>query len=837
MSNEKIFETKSRKLVYGHGPFSPQVAVVGEAPGAEEEKAGRPFVGRSGKLLSRVLLQGGVARHECYMTNTVKVRPRKNDIKEFADLSKKEPKLSDTYRTHVELLRQELAEVDTNLIIACGNIPLYALTGKKGIMKWRGSVLPSTLLPGRKILPIIHPAAALRQPLYEYYMRMDMQKVEKQKHFADIRRPDRAIHLNPTAQQAIDYINECNELAVVGFDIEIINHELSCFALAKKPDDVMCIPFRRGVDDNYNPRTELRIMQALGRLLMNPNVKIVMQNAIFDSTFMFQRYGMVTNNMEDTMIAHAILYPDLPKGLDFLTSMYTEEPYYKDDGKMFFGAANHNEEFWKYNARDSAVTLEVWYVLERDLARQRNMQTYRRQLALLTPLTYAATRGTLMDVEGLRNASEKAGVKLEEIYKEFTILTKQCGKDLNPRSTRDLKFYFYDYKGIKVINNRKTGNPTTDDKALKKLAAMGLQEASLLLTARKLEKLKGTYYDVALDKDGRMRCSYNPVGTEQGRISSSKTIYETGANMQNQPWQMKKYQLADPGYLMYNMDLSQAENRVVAYTSDEVEMIRAFEEGIDIHSQTGARIASIFYGTEISTDDVKDMHNTLQKLLKQNDGILTADELKKYGSPIGGGDKSWRDWGKRSNHGLNYDFSAYGFSALYEIALQQSKQIVNSYHMIYPGVKRNHRAIQQRLRENMTLINCVGRIRMFLHQWDSSLFKVAYSFNPQSTVADIMNKHGVSYMWEEPAFDRVEFLNTVHDSIVWQVPIDAGIDYHIMVLEKMKASLEVPITWDNHTFSIPIDAEVGPNLGDMTELDFNESLSDQLHQAARKAAM
>ena len=87
-----------------------------------------------------------------------------------------------------------------------------------------------------------------------------------------------------------------------------------------------------------------------------------------------------------------------------------------------------------------------------------------------------------------------------------------------------------------------------------------------------------------------MRCAFNPVGTKSGRLSSSKTIFGTGTNLQNQPAEMKGYMMADDGFVLYNMDLSQAENRVVAYIAPEPSMIQAFENGTDIHSQTAGLI-------------------------------------------------------------------------------------------------------------------------------------------------------------------------------------------------------------------------------------------------------
>ena len=240
-----------------------------------------------------------------------------------------------------------------------------------------------------------------------------------------------------------------------------------------------------------------------------------------------------------------------------------------------------------------------------------------------------------------------------------------------------------------------------------------------------------------LDEDGRMRCSFNPVGTEQGRISSSKTIRGTGANLQNQPPETQAMMLADPDCILINQDLGQAENRVVAYIAGEHRMINAFEKGIDIHKQTGSLIS------EVPIEEVTDEQ---------------------------------RSDGKKANHGLNYDLGYKSFALIYQMPEKQAKFIVDRYHSVYPGVRQWHNSVREELsRQARTLVNCYGRKRVFLDRWGHELFKVAYSYCPQSTVAEKMNQDGVLFIYDrQDLFPEVQFLNTIHDSIRYQVPISVG---------------------------------------------------------------
>jgi hypothetical protein len=104
-------------------------------------------------------------------------------------------------------------------------------------------------------------------------------------------------------------------------------------------------------------------------------------------------------------------------------------------------------------------------------------------------------------------------------------------------------------------------------------------------------------------------------------------------------------------------------------------------------------------------------------------------------------------------------------------------------------------------------------------RWGDELFKEAYSFIPQSTVADKLNRHGLVFLYQQQdMFKKVELLNQVHDSVVFQIPLSAGPAYAATALELLKANLEQPIKWRSAEFVIPADISVGTNLGDMKEV-------------------
>jgi uracil-DNA glycosylase family 4 len=776
----------TKRLVYPDGPLESKIALVGEAPGGDEEKLGRGFIGPSGQLLFRMLSSAGMTRADCYVSNVVKERPAGNSIDTFITFRAGRAYTTPQYVEYEQDFIEEMKAVRSNVVVAVGGVALYALTGKMGITKWRGSILEA--LPAynhRKVIPVIHPAAALRQYTLTHTISMDLRRVVEESFFPDIRLPSRSLKIRPSFMDAMSFLQDCKSVNKIAFDIEVMREEVSCISLAKSPYDVISIPFMIAGHDYFNPVQEAEIWKGIASILEDPDTVKVGQNLVFDTTFIFNRYGIVTRGkLEDTMIAQGIMYPDFPKGLDFITSMHTKEPYYKDEGKKWFKLGGSDDDFWIYNAKDSAVCMEAYPRIEADLTLVNNLDAVEVATKLIPILAYMQTRGIKANASGMKDESEAAEDEIKSLTAQLRGIT---GYDINPGSSKQVQSYFYGVKGEKAYVNRKTGKPTADKDAIKRLSRKGYDEARIIQKITQLSYNKSHYLDVVLDSDNRLRCSFNPVGTESGRLSSSETIFGTGTNMQNLPMEFRKHLVADDDNLMYNIDLSQAENRVVAYISPEPAMIAAFERGVDLHRQT----ASLIFGIPISE---------------------VSDEIGS--SSIGGGNFSQRFWGKKANHGLNYDLGYKTFAFYYEIPEVESRFIVDKYHKAYPGVHQYHAWIRNRLSKDRTLENLFGRKRLFLDRWGDDLFKSAYSYIPQSTVAEKINRHGLIYIYyNQHLFKPVDILLQVHDNIIFQMNYKQwSWEQQAECLILIKDSLESPLSWRGNSFSIPISLEIGTNL-------------------------
>ena len=334
-----------RALVPPVGPTACQIAFIGEAPGATEAQRGIPFIGAAGQLFDKLLSATGIIRSLCYITNVVKERPANNDIKHFIDIQGRKVKATAEYYEYEKALYQELSRVQANVLVPLGNVALFALTRNIGVGNWRGSVIRARAeLNARKVIPTIHPAAALREYLFTHLIRHDLAKVVKESEFPDFRFPARTFHLAPGFSEAMTYLTT-NMPSVIGFDIENPVKHIVCFAVAKSPYDAMCIPLVNGYGDSYfNPDQEAEIMLALADLMQNRDVLKVGHNIKHDAYICFRDYGIVMYPIACTSIGCKMVLPDFPKKLAFACSIFTEIPYYKYMGGR---AAGHAEVYDK----------------------------------------------------------------------------------------------------------------------------------------------------------------------------------------------------------------------------------------------------------------------------------------------------------------------------------------------------------------------------------------------------------------------------------------------------------------------------------------------------------
>lgn len=760
-------------LVPAIGPMGAKVMLIGEAPGESEEKQQVPFVGQAGRLLDGMMDEVGINRDSCYITNVVQYRPKNNDFAKFYQVVKGKKQPSDLLVESCARLKDEIAACQPNVIVCVGNEALKAVTGLSGIAKYRGSVLNTAL---GKVVPIYHPAAVLRMWKFRVITVADLGKVKKESESAAYKETFRELVI-PTNLWAVkaelDDIKKAKRLA---FDIETKHNKMSWISFSDRLYRSVAVPFLfpDGREVWEEEHKEI-VMEMVRDILMDQGIEKIAQNGLFDTEFLDRVHGVKVAGFKwDTALMFHCMYAELPKGLDFLTSFYTDQPYYKDmiNAKEFM-------EQGKYNALDSCVTFEVESKLEGELREQGLMDFYiEKAHPLIAVLSAMQTRGVRFDREKRNMLRREYKKRIEERQQALNAL---LGYEINVGSPKQMAGWLYKEAGLKektkLRKDRGTKTVTTDEDALIKCRAETkdpkvAEAINLVLAIRHDQKILGTYLEFKLDSDDRVRCSYNVTGTETGRLSSSQTVEGTGGNLQNIPeGDVKSLFLPDAGMVMVNVDLSQAEARIVAHVADEPRLIEIFEGGGDIHKINAGNIY------RVAPEDVTEEQRSI---------------------------------GKMVSHASNYMIGPKTLAQNVGIPMVQAKELLGAYFAAYPRIRIWHMRVREQLSRLRYLQNPLGRRRLFFGRMGDSLVREGLAFIPQSTVADMVNMamikmHACGIM----------LLMQVHDSIVFQVSPDK-LDWAVGIAKKC---LEFPIQVGNKSMVIPMDVKVGENWEDMRKYE------------------
>jgi DNA polymerase I len=742
-----------------------KIMLIGEAYGAEEEKVNKPFVGMAGRVLDGILDEVGLSRNNITITNVINRRPPNNNFEVFYEKDSHGRKVPgpELLRAY-ERLKGEIVSHRPNVIVPMGAEALKALTDKDSIMHWRGSVLDSPL---GKIIPTIHPAAIAREWSYRPAVVCDFHKIAKESEYAEIRKKERTLVVNPTFEEIRRELHRLMESDWVSFDIETESNQITCIGLSDRPDWAICIPFWFGSSGSYwSLEQESEIWGWLRRLLESEYPKKVAHNGAYDIEFIERTTGIRSRIDFDTMLGFHVLYPELPKGLAYLVSIYTDHPYYKHEIK-----SQNSEDYFRYNATDAALTFECFGAIRMELNDAKLDNFYQDYVhSLIRPLLSMQHRGVSFNSE-LRNTTRKQ--YRYDISQLNHALERLVGHPLNVASSPQMKKWLYEELALpQRFKLRKTTGETTlsaDDEALNALYKQTQNPAiNLVLQIREKQKILGTYLEVKVDKDERIRCSYNISGTETGRLSSSATAQGTGTNLQNIPRGIvKKLFRADVHKVLVNADLSQAEARVVAYLANEERLIRVFESGGDIHRKNASNIFRV-----------------------KEEEVTNAQ----------------RETAKRVVHASNYGMGPRTFATTAGISEGEAKRLLNLYFATYPRIRVWHMSIRDTLQSTRELTTPFGRRRTFFNKWNDSLLKEGLAFIPQSTVADMVNQALIQ-------MDRegFELLLQVHDSIVFQCT-PKELDEKVA---RARVLMERPVEINGKILRIPMDVKVGENWEEM----------------------
>jgi uracil-DNA glycosylase family 4 len=776
-------------IVGGDGPVSADIAIVGESPGANEVQQGIPFSGRSGGVLfSALAKQCGLRRHDFYLTNLIK-RP----VAMQADLDESRFKVQKPeFEAWRYLLEEELkAMPNLKYVVVLGNHALLALCGFDHVSKWRGSVLDGEFAGKKlKFIVMVNPAAVLYEPRFQPIFQLDCAKLNKvlKGQFVEYK----VNHLiNPTFREAFEWLDKMErEKKPVGFDIEVTSGETACVGFANDPHEGMCINFRTEDAHQFSPDEEARLYRKIQRVLAHPDVQLVAQNGNFDSYWLwFKDRIRVKPIWFDTMLGHHTLYPLFPHDLGFITSQYTNHPYYKDDGKLWKEGTDDIDSYWRYNVKDCCITLGSALSMIKELEAQNLMQFYRKQVAMLQPeLSRMTVLGVLCDMKLREELNAELSKQLDEIEEDWLNSVRIAANDEslnpNPRSHKQLRELLYGKLGLPSYGSK----PSADAKNRERLLAHPLTPESVQQMLAKLnhyaveKKFHSTYVAGEVDYDNRIRCDYKQTGVRSapGRLSSAATLWGTGTNLQNQPERAQKMFIADEGYELSYTDGSQAEARLVARIANVRGLLENFERakqeaGFDVHRANAARIFKKPY-----------------------------DEIPEYDRDPETGVISLRYLGKRCVHGLNYRMGADKLAEVCGISRAQANAAYFSYHRAFPEIKQWWDTTLAEVRQTGQLLSPLGRRLILLGidpRADSEDLDSVIAFRPQSTVGDwvggLIFKCHNDPRWPKTA----RIILNIHDAVIAQNKPEDG----PLVRAIMKYHAEQPIPTPQGEVVIPFE--------------------------------
>jgi len=771
------------KLIGSIGPPNAKIAIVGEAPGRMEELKGTPFIGPSGKLLDSMLSTAGIPRSLCYLTNIMQTRPLNNNFGAFyLDSSRTNP--SPSLIEGRKRLINELKNLKPNITIALGAEPLRALTGQRGIKDKRGYTFDAEV---GKVIGTYHPSAVLRFYNLRSVVELDLIKANKESLSPHTSRPDYKFTINPSYLDVIEYIDFLiKEKKRFAFDIETTGRHVRCLGISHELYQAFCIPFTKiraystgdlkvrignsSFTNNYTFIEEYVILKRLYDLFISEDNEKIAQNFPFDSTVLAKDFGFVIKNLYlDTLIAHHLCYCELPKSLTFLASMWTNAPSYAEHN------TSNDEDEWTYNCMDASITFEIAPLIIKEMIDINVYDFYKEHVQpSMIALTRAENRGILVDLNEIKKQKEVQSKRMEEAklkLKEFS------GRDINPASPKQMAKYLYQDLGLTPQRHRKTKKITTDEGAIDSLYTKYptmRSKISPIIKYRKAGKLTG-YLNATLTSDNLMMTSYNISGTVSGRLSSSVTIWGDGMAIQTAPKDtFRRIFIARPGYVFIKVDLSQAEFRAVAWLADIRHLIDKYlqDPNFDIHTWHAS----------------------------ENIYFIPADKVT----------PAQRSSAKPGVHGGNYGIHARTTSAMYKISYKEAKDTLASYHQALPEIKEWWGQVEEQINRTRTLTTPFGRRHCFYGRLDRGLYRAAYSFVPQSIVADIVNR--AIFIIDDKLKTAYPLIN-MHDELVIECPIN-DIDLAVPVI-KNAFEIGIKINKIPEPLVIPANVEVGKNWYDV----------------------
>ncbi len=583
---------------------------------------------------------------------------------------------------------------------------------------------------------------------------------------------------NYTLVDTIEGIKELNtklcKQKSVAFDTETtgvdpLTSDIVGISFAYKEGEAYYIP----LSANKEEATEQ--LSLLKPFLEDTSIEKIGQNIKYD-ILMVRNYDIkVQGPLFDTMIAHYLINPETSHAMDYLAETYLK--YKTVPIEKLIGSRGKNQGNMrdvdiaiasKYACEDADITLKLKHLLEKEI-KENNLDKlfYEIECPLIYVLADMEWIGARLDLEALKELSIDFTEELAGLEEE---LIEMAGMKYNVNSPKQTGEVLFDHLKIsEKAKKTKTGQYSTSEGELEKLRNTH-PIIDKILEYRGVKKLLSTYIDafplLINPRSNKIHTSFNQTVAATGRLSS------TNPNLQNIPIRdergraMRKVFIPDDGCTFLSADYSQIELRIMAHLSNDKQMTEAFNNDLDIHSATAAKIFKV--PLEEATSDM-------------------------------------RDKAKTANFGIIYGISIFGLSERLSITRGEAKDLIEGYFESYPDVEKYMETSKEKARENGYVETLLGRKR-FLPDINSRNGIVrgyaernAINAPIQGSAADIIKLAMIRIFsrFEEEKLQSKMILQ-VHDELNFNVPMDELEVVKKIVVEEMENAykLSVPLKTD-----------------------------------------
>lgn len=601
-----LHETARQVCIPGDGPKNADILLVGQNPGREEDRKGKPFVGSSGKILKSQLTKAGFDA-ENYGTSKDWPTIRYTNAVRCITPNNREPTPAEAKACR-PYLEEEIARVKPRYVVTAGGFATKGALKKAKISTAHGQFIDGATVTkdGHRFTgyPIYHPAAALRDPSKLTVIGQDLARLKRHVDGTLGKTQDdfnyAVVHTAEDLKRFWDLFDACE---VFAYDTEtsgLFVHGRDFF--------VRCIAFAMGFPRGIKPLVRVVPLQMPGSMYENEHnrqeafLRVAHRKAAgktavsfhgkYDNNALRRVYGLRLVNAFDAMLAHHIIDENQDHDLKYVSRIELDCPEY-DFPKKYFNMAPEafnellrgdpelRERYWEYNARDAWNTLHLHWKFNRLF--HRNLKLRRLFYQLSMPSSAALED---IECEGLplnfdRYNEVEARTRLECAASENK-LNHIAGEKINWDSPDQVGRILFDKLGLPVRVKTPTGKPSTSEPAIVDLKGKH-PVVNELLHFRELNKLLGTYLEGWKEYivNGRLYLSYKQSGTVTGRFSSRLHQIPTDSGIRSviDAMNAKRWEFVQ-------IDLSQAELRIAAEMSRDLGLVDAYRNGRDVHWDT-----------------------------------------------------------------------------------------------------------------------------------------------------------------------------------------------------------------------------------------------------------